>query len=109
MSADFLQKRKQAAALSILLLLDENEKRPKRKRKVYVRDWIARRLERGVYHQLVRELEVEDRNAYQNFFRLSKEQFWFIVEKVRPLILKKSQPFPICLVRRNIDVTWQLR
>ena len=60
MSADFLQKRKQAVALSILLQLDENEDCPKRQRKVYMRDWIARRSERGVYHQLVRELEVED-------------------------------------------------
>ena len=36
-----------------------------------MRDWIARREEKGIYRQLVKELEVQDRAAYQDFLRLT--------------------------------------
>ena len=39
-----------------------------------------------------------------NFFRLSKEQFFYIVNIVRPSLEKKPQPFPINLVRSNVSV-----
>ena len=38
---------------------DENEPR-RRERIVWTRNWLRRRQERGVYHQLVRELRSED-------------------------------------------------
>ena len=33
--------------------------------KVYTRQWISHREERGILHQLIRELEVEDVVAYK--------------------------------------------
>lgn len=39
----------------------------------------------------------------QAFFRLNKEQFYFVVEKVRPLIAKKEQPSPVNTVRTTIQ------
>jgi hypothetical protein len=69
---------------------------PKRRnQKQPTRQWIQRRKERGVYHQLVQELALEDPEAYRNFYRLSKEQFFYIVNIVRPSLGKKPQPFPI--------------
>ena len=51
MAAAHLLHRKRAASLLILsLLLDEEGERPKkRNRKIYMRNWISRREDRGVY------------------------------------------------------------
>ena len=97
-------RRKRAiAALGLSFLLEEEAQQPrKRSRKVYMRDWIALREERGIYHQLVKELETGDRVAYKEFFRMTKQQFCFLVEKVSPLIEKKQQPSPINSVRSTI-------
>ena len=46
-----------------------------------MRQWIFRREERGVFHQLMRELEVGDVVAYKEFFRMIKEQFCFLLRK----------------------------
>lgn len=98
--------RKRTAVAFLLILLEEDDKQPlkRRKPKHGTRLWIQRREERGVYHQLVRELQLEDGEAYRSFFRLSKEQFFYIVNTVRPSLEKKPQPFPINLVRSNVSV-----
>ena len=86
-----------------LLHGEDEERRRKRNRKVYKRQWISRREERGVFHQLIRELEVGDVLAYKEFFRMTKEQFCFLLGKVSPLIQKKEQPTPINAVRATIQ------
>ena len=115
-------RRKQAiAALGLSFLLEEEAQQPcKRSRKVYMRDWTALREERGIYHQLVKELEMGDRVAYKEFFRMTKQKFCFLVEKVSPLIEKKQQPSPInsrrtprCYITlfsnwRKLSLTWVL-
>ena len=68
-----------------------------------MRQWISRREERGVFHHLIRELEVGDVVAYKEFFRMTKEQFCFLLRKVSPLIQKKEQPPPINTVRATIQ------
>ena len=47
-----------------------------------MRQWISRREERGVFHQLIRELEVGDVVAFKAFFRMTKEQFYFLLGKI---------------------------
>ena len=56
-----------------------------------------------MFHQLIRELEVGDVVAYKEFFRMTKEQFCFLLGKVFPLIQKKEQPTPINAVRATIQ------
>ena len=56
-----------------------------------------------MFHQLIRELEVGDVVAYKEFFRMTKEQFCFLLGKVSPLIQKKEQPTPINAVRATIQ------
>lgn len=100
----FLCRKRALAALCLGLLHGEDEERPrKRNRKVYMRQWISRREERGVFHQLIRELEVGDVVAYKEFFRMTKEQFCSLLGKVSPLIQKKEQPPPINAVRATIQ------
>ena len=99
-----LCRKRAVSVLFLSMLLDEDEgSNRQRNRKVYMRDWIARREERGIYHQLVKELEVGDIVAYKEFFRMTKQQFCFLVGKVSPLIQKKEQPSPINLVRTTIQ------
>ena len=70
------------AALCLGLLLGEDEERlRKRNQKVHMRQWISRREERGVFRQLIRELEVGDLVAYKEFFRMTKEQFCSLLGK----------------------------
>ena len=104
-------KKRTVAAFRLTVILDDDEQPlPKqRNQKRPTRQWIQRREERSVYiyHQLVQELVLEDPEAYRNFFRLSKEQFLYVVNLFRRLIQfpepKKAKslahhlPPPFCL------------
>jgi len=50
--------KQKAAAMIVLLFLDEKRKTQKtRNRRVWVREWIARRQEKGAFRGILRELE----------------------------------------------------
>ena len=53
--------------------------------------YAAMDLERSAFHQLIRELEMGDVVAYKEFFRMTKQQFCFLLGKVSPLIQKKRK------------------
>jgi len=105
----FLCRKRALAALCLGLLHGEDEERPrKRNWKVYMRQWISRREERGLFHlQLIRELEVGDVVAYKEFFRMTKEQFCFLLGKVSPLVQKKRKL--VFSVRASAIVFFNLR
>ena len=44
--------------------------------------WIKRREKRGAYHQLIRELTVEDAHAFARYFRMDKEKFNDLVGRI---------------------------
>ena len=111
-AAHMLQRKRAVAVLFLTLFAEEEENRTKkRNRKQYVREWIARREERGIYHQLVKELEVQSCCVPRDFFRLTKGQFLFLVERLRPLIgEKKEQPLPLNSVRSTVkpdELNWR--
>ena len=89
-------------ALTVLLLLDvvddEVEEPVVHKRDciTWVRAWIGRRATRGVYHQLMKELE--DKVAYRNFFCMNGQKFRFSVDSVGYAIAKKDM-----LMRESIE------
>ena len=60
--ADNELRRRRLKIIQVLLLVDdlEDEKGRNRERIIWTRSWIRRRVERGVYHQLTRELALED-------------------------------------------------
>ena len=101
----------EACGLFLTLFVEEENRPKKRNRQQYVRDWIARREERGIYHQLVKELEVQSCCVPRDFFRLTKGQFLFLVERLRPLIgEKKEQPLPLNSVRSTVkpdELNWR--
>ena len=54
---------------------EEEDVLKSRERVIWTRSWISRREERGAYHQLIRELTVEDAPAFARYFRMDKEKF----------------------------------
>ena len=71
--------------LQILLLMDSFEEEDvlrSHERVIWTRSWIRRREERGAYHQLIRELAVEDAPALARYFRINKEKFNDLVGRI---------------------------
>ena len=78
MADDESNQRRKVKFLQILLLMDSFEEEDvlrSRERVIWTRSWIRRREERGAYHQLIRELAVEDAPAFARYFHLDKEKF----------------------------------
>jgi hypothetical protein len=67
------------------------EKRNKRtKRRWWVKPWIMRRNTLGASNTLLVECTDEDRDMYKNHLRMSREQFFELLSKVKPCIEKKE-------------------
>ena len=78
MADDESNQRRKVKFLQILLLMDSFEEEDvlrSREKVIWTRSWIRRREERGAYHQLIRELAVEDAPAFARYFRMEKEKF----------------------------------
>jgi hypothetical protein len=57
---------------------------------MWVRKWISCREEKGAATNLCRELEVEDPKEYRNFFRLTSEEFNFLLNRVQHRLQKQD-------------------
>ena len=73
------------------MLADCDENKPRRREIiVWTRNWLRRRQERGVYHQLVRELRSEDEVELTNYFRMPDTKFQELNLRIRNNIFKKD-------------------
>ena len=72
-----------------LLVLSRNLKKKKR-RQIWVRKWISKRDEEGLHAKLLQELLSEDDKSFQNFLRMSREDYDYLLEKVTPKIIKSD-------------------
>ena len=98
----------QIAALSILIQqrnihIDQyfrwRRRRLRRKpRSVWVRPWIQRRNEYGMYDKLMGELRSEDPKAFQNFMRMSPNMFNELLGRLRVRLTKTKINF-----RENLE------
>ena len=78
---------------AIYVLLSDTSAKKRRKRKkrsCWIRPWLARRKERGFYHQLFQEISVEDTPAFFELMRMTKSNFDFLVEILYPKLAKKD-------------------
>ena len=62
----------------------------RQRRRFWVRPWILRRPELGLYHRLMVELRNEDPTCFQNFMRMPPAMFDEIVERLTPRIRKET-------------------
>ncbi|KAG0728663.1 putative nuclease HARBI1 [Chionoecetes opilio] len=74
-------------------IVDRRRRRRLRRRaarSIWVRNWISRRPEHGLYDCLMVELRNEDPRAFQNFMRMPPDMFDEVVERLRPALTKKT-------------------
>nr|CAI5833908.1 unnamed protein product [Callosobruchus analis] len=60
-----------------------NKKRRKKKNRVWVREWIKKRDQLGALNNLVTELRDQDDMTFENFLRMKKVDFDYILETVK--------------------------
>ncbi len=65
------------------------QKVPKTKRRFWVHQILQARGIYGAYHHLVPDLE-KDPVKFKEYFRMSKEEFYFVLERVAPLISRED-------------------
>ena len=77
--------------VAIAQLRAQRRRRRERKRRAcWVRPWLLRRMQYGQYHQLMRELEMEDVPAFRNFLRMDPAMFQELLLRVGPRIEKQD-------------------
>ncbi|XP_030216454.1 uncharacterized protein LOC115546823 [Gadus morhua] len=89
--------------IAALYLLWESEERRKRKRRrVWVHDILRRRLQLGEFHHLLQELRLDD-GRFQRYFRLSRAQFDDLLARVGARISRQDTNY-----RRSISTAERL-
>lgn len=77
----------------LAVVLQQLRKRRRRKRAapyIWVRDWIRRRPQLGLYDRLMVELRREDQDAFKNFMRMPPAMYDEIVQRLTPALTKTS-------------------
>jgi hypothetical protein len=82
----------EALALVLLIIAKRirDRKKEPRPRRHWVKPWIRRRIEHGAYHNLLRELELEDPSDFRAFLRMEPRMFHEIVARVGPRVTKQD-------------------
>ena len=65
-------------------------RRRRRRLEFWVRPWIGRRWQFGLYDQLLVELRQEDQRSFKNFMRMPPDMFDELLARVGPRITKQT-------------------
>ena len=77
------------------------QKKRRRRRSVWVRPWIERRVQLGQYTRLMEELRLEDVKAFKNFLRVEPE-LYELVERVSHRIWKQDTAYSL----QAVSTSW---
>ena len=83
-----LKRTQYVACIAASPLQEYDDESDKSKKKCWVRPLLERRKEKGCYHNLFQELSVEDTASFQEFIRMDKMHFNYLVEKLYPHLQK---------------------
>ena len=72
--------------------IDAYDRRRRRRRRMWVRGWVLKIPFHGQYDILMRELEHQDKGAFNNFVRMEPASFQELVDRVGPRISKGGHP-----------------
>ena len=75
------------------------KRKQRRHRSIWVKPWLSRRSELGVYNTLLQELRFEEINDYKKFLRISPENFDEILCLLEADIQKQTTRFFIFIIR----------
>ena len=85
-------------AICVILLGSPAPKKQKTKnRSCWIRPWIARREERGFYHQLFQEISAEDTPAFYELMRMNKTNFHYLVDTLYYKLAKRDTTMRKCI------------
>ena len=79
--------------LHVQHIMDARRRRRRRQRQVrviWVREWISRRPQLGLYDRLMVELRNEDPSAFKNFMRMPPEMYDELVQRLTPALTKET-------------------
>ena len=66
--------------------LADLERKKRRPRRIWVKEWIKNRQTKGAYNALLNEFLLTDREDYRRFMRMNTETFSELLERIRPYI-----------------------
>ena len=79
-----------AAAVVVAVISKRRNKKKRKKRSVWVKPWLKRREERGVFNTLLQEFRLEEGMEYKKFLRMSPETFDELLGLIEDAILKQN-------------------
>ena len=80
--------------MSLFMANRNRRRRGQRRRAIWVKPWIGRRLEFGIYDQLTMELRNEDPASFTNFLLMPPDMFDELLDRVGPRITYTVQGVP---------------
>ena len=54
-----------------MMHLNENRRVKRRKRQVWVKEWLRQREERGAYNMIMQELKLQDAESFRKYLRMN--------------------------------------
>ncbi|XP_077277015.1 uncharacterized protein LOC143905464 isoform X3 [Temnothorax americanus] len=73
-----------------LILRHEKERQAFRKKRIWVKPWVARKTQKGCFRNIFLELQLEDPEKYRRCLRMTPDMFEDLVEKLSPLIKRQD-------------------
>ena len=84
--------KKKKLLVILMMTLDNEEYVEHVERKYWIRQWVARRHERGAYNTIFRELALEDSSGFGDYMRMPHCKFIELLNIIGPSIQKKDTP-----------------
>ncbi|KAJ8931570.1 hypothetical protein NQ314_015517 [Rhamnusium bicolor] len=81
-------RRRRAAAAAVFIAISRKQRREKTRKRIWVKEWIAKRPTFGAYTMLLEELRSEDPKQLKIFLRMSETDFNFLLQLVSDKISK---------------------
>ncbi|KAJ8956831.1 hypothetical protein NQ318_014245 [Aromia moschata] len=83
-----MSRRKRATAAALIIAISRKQRRERTRKRIWIKEWIARRPALGAYTMLLDELRSEDPKQLKHFPRMSETDFNFLLQLVSDKISK---------------------
>ena len=91
---------------SVGIVLSVAVRRKRKPRSHWVRSWLARRNQKGVYNNLITEMRLEDVESFRQYLRMNTASFEHLLQLVTPYLDKKMTRMRLPLtVAENLAYT----
>ena len=84
------------------LILSSFPTKQKRKRRIWVKEWLKKRETLGAYNTIIAELQLQDRYSYIRYLRMNCETFGvssYLITEINKTVTLKKHIFPEYLIK----------